>query len=266
LLGAWDEASKVLGDVEAAVRAGAEEVVARARPLTDIVLTTPLPSTATLFCAAANFTDHMQEMSGKTPPDKAVTRPYFFMKTSRHSLIATNEPIWAAATSQQLDWEAEIAVVIGKPGYRIDADDAMEHVAGYSIVNDLTLRDLTRRSDWHFGNDWFRAKSFDRSAPFGPWITPADFIADPHRLGIRTWVNEDLMQDSTSEFMHFTIPELISYLSEQLTLQPGDVIATGTPAGVGKARGRYLAPGDEVRIEIDGIGTLRNPVLAHPGN
>src|SRR5699024_1214871 len=101
-------------------------------------------------------------------------------------------------------------------------------------------------------------------APFGPWITPAEFISDPHGLGIRTWVNGELMQDSSSKYMHFTVPELVSYLSEQLTLQPGDVIATGTPAGVGKARGRYLAPGDEVRIEIDGIGVLRNPVIAHP--
>jgi 2-keto-4-pentenoate hydratase/2-oxohepta-3-ene-1,7-dioic acid hydratase in catechol pathway len=142
----------------------------------------------------------------------------------------------------------------------------MAHVAGYVILNDLTLRDQTRREDWNFGSDWFRAKVFDTSMPMGPWMTPATFVPDPHDLAIELRVNGQLMQDSSSRHMHFRIPELIAYLSEQISLQPGDVIATGTPAGVGKARGTYLRPGDRVSISIERLGTMSNPVIArHSG-
>jgi 2,4-diketo-3-deoxy-L-fuconate hydrolase len=163
-------------------------------------------------------------------------------------------------TSSQIDWEAEIGVVIGRAAHDVSLDQAMNCVAGYTIVNDLSARDLNRREDWTFGTDWFRGKSFDGSAPMGPWITPAEAIPDPHNLVIQLCVNDQLMQDSSSRQMHFNIPEQIQYLSEQLTLRPGDVISTGTPAGVGRPRGIYLKPGDEVTITIEGLGTLRNRV------
>jgi 2-keto-4-pentenoate hydratase/2-oxohepta-3-ene-1,7-dioic acid hydratase in catechol pathway len=206
----------------------------------------------------------MQEMSGRTPPDKETTRPYFFAKSSGLSVIGPNQDIWTSPGSGQLDWEAEIAVVIGKPAFRVNRDNAMEYVAGYAIFNDLTLRDQTKRTDWNFGNDWFRSKSFDHSGVLGPWITPARWVDDPHDLAIKLWLNGDVMQDSSSRCMHFSIPELIEYLSEEITLQPGDVIATGTPAGVGRAKGRYLAPGDRISIEIQGLGSLENSVVGHP--
>ncbi len=137
----------------------------------------------------------------------------------------------------------------------------MSCVAGYVIVNDLSARDELPRADWpNFRTDWFRCKSFDTSCPLGPWVTPAELVADPHRLRIRTWINDQLMQDSTAEEMVFTIPEQISYLSEQLTLLPGDVIATGTPAGCGRPRGIFLTPGDRVTVEIERLGALRNQV------
>jgi 2-keto-4-pentenoate hydratase/2-oxohepta-3-ene-1,7-dioic acid hydratase in catechol pathway len=261
VLASWNEAEPILARIRQALPSSDSP---DGWPLGEVELCAPLPDLQAIFCAAANFTDHMQEMSGRTPPDKSTTRPYFFLKTARHSLIGPGDEIWTAHDSDQLDWEAEIGVVIGSPAYRVSRDQAMDHVAGYVILNDLTLRDQTKRSDWNFGNDWFRAKSFDHSAPMGPWITPARFVADPHQLDIRLWVNDELMQDSSSRFMHFSVGELIEYLSEQLTLQPGDVIASGTPAGVGRARGRYLQAGDSVKIEIDQLGTLRNAVVTHP--
>ncbi len=261
VLANWSEAEPMLVAIRKALPSSASP---HAWSLDEVELCAPLPDLQAIFCAAANFTDHMQEMSGRTPPDKSTTRPYFFLKTARHSLIGPGDEIWTAQDSDQLDWEAEIGVVIGAPAYRVSREQAMDHVAGYVIINDLTLRDQTKRGDWNFGNDWFRAKSFDHSAPMGPWITPSRFVADPHQLGMKLWVNDELMQDSSSRFMHFSVGELVEYLSEQLTLLPGDVIASGTPAGVGRARGRYLSAGDAVKIEIDQLGTLNNRVVTHP--
>jgi 2-keto-4-pentenoate hydratase/2-oxohepta-3-ene-1,7-dioic acid hydratase in catechol pathway len=262
VLSRWSEADAVLDAVVRRVESSG--VPSPVGAVSDVPLLTPLPTLRTVYCAAANFTDHMQEMSGRTPPDKETTRPYFFAKSSGQCVIGPDEDIWTSPTSGQLDWEAEIAVIIGKPAYNVSRDVAMDYVAGYAIMNDLTLRDQAKRGDWNFGNDWFRSKSFDRSVVLGPWITPAKFVADPHDLAIRLWVNGELMQDSSSRCMHFSIPELIEYLSEELTLQPGDVIATGTPAGVGRAKGRYLRPGDRIAVEIQDLGGLENVVIAHP--
>ena len=133
---------------------------------------------------------------------------------------------------------------------------------GYTCMNDLSARDLSRRADWpRFGVDWFGHKNFETAAPMGPWITPADQIADIYACQLRLWVNEEKMQDTLIADLIFNIAELIEYLSRRMTLFPGDVIATGTPSGVGRPRGIFLKPGDKVRVEISGVGTLENPVV-----
>jgi 2-keto-4-pentenoate hydratase/2-oxohepta-3-ene-1,7-dioic acid hydratase in catechol pathway len=232
-----------------------------AKRLAGTKLLAPLRPGAVL-CAAANYADHIKEMTGDEPPDKRITRPYFFTKLPR-SIVGPDEEVRLPRTSRQVDWEAEIGVVIGRTARDVRVDEAMAYVAGYVIVNDLSARDEQFRSDWaHFRADWFRSKTFDTSCPLGPWITPAHAIPDPHALSIKTWINDRLMQDSTSRQMIFTIPEQIAYLSEQLTLQPGDVIATGTPAGCGRPRGIFLKPHDLITIEIEGLGRLRNRVSA----
>jgi 2,4-diketo-3-deoxy-L-fuconate hydrolase len=231
------------------------------QPLASTKLLAPILYPAGIFCAASNYTDHMKEMSGREPPDKTKTRPYFFAKTTAHSIIADGDEIKLPTVSKQVDWEIEIGVVIGKPGRNIKESEAMDHVAGYTIMNDLSLRDLGQRTDWNFRVDWFQHKCFDTAAPMGPWIAPKSQIKDPHKLALKLWVNDTLMQDSSSSFMHFNIPEQVAYLSERLTLRPGDVISTGTPSGVGRPRGIFLKPGDTVTMEVEGIGKMKNPVV-----
>lgn len=255
LLAQWDE---IVGTLDGIAGDGR----ARSRPLSEVRLLAPLLYPNAIYCAAANYADHMKEMTGKEP-DKSTFRPYFFLKSTVHSVIGPGAEIRAPRKhTNKLDWEAEIGVVIGKTGSDISQADAMDHVAGYTIVNDLSARDYMSREDWPFlKSDWFSQKSFNCSAPMGPWITPADQINDPHNLSIKLWVNDGIEQDSSSTFMIFDIPEQIEALSRQLTLRPGDVIATGTCSGVGHPKGKFLAGGDVVRIEIEGLGTLRNTVV-----
>ena len=166
--------------------------------------------------------------------------------------------------SDEVDFEAELGVVIGRAGRDLPVARAMELVAGYTIVNDLSARDLMRREDrigTPFTFDWIGQKCFDDAAPMGPWITPAAYIADPANISVKLWVNGVLKQDSNTSRMLFTLAEQISYLSHRVTLRPGDVIATGTPSGVGMPRGEFLKHGDTVKIEIGGCGTLTTPIV-----
>ena len=228
----------------------------------EIRLTAPILYPPNLYCAAANYVDHSKEMKDGSLPDKSQARPFFFTKVPRQTVIGPEESIQIPYPEAQVDWEAEIGVVIGRPCRSVPASEAMNYVAGYVIMNDVSDRARNFRKDWFFKFDWLGGKSFNTSAPMGPWITPKELIADPHNLSIRLWVNDELMQNASSRDMYFTIPEQIEYLSELLTLLPGDVIATGTPPGVGHARGLYLKPGDVVTITIEGLGSIRNPVVA----
>lgn len=230
--------------------------------LFDIRLTAPILYPPNIYCAAANYLDHSKEMKDEKLPDKGQSRPYFFAKLSRQTVIGPGESIQIPYPEAKVDWEAEIGVVIGRRCRHVKASEAMEYVAGFTIINDVSDRARNFRNDWFFKFDWLGGKSFDSSAPMGPWITPMEFIPDPHKLTIQLWVNDELMQDASSHQMHFTIPEQIEYLSDLITLLPGDVIATGTPSGVGHARGLYLRPGDRVKITIEGLGTIENPVIA----
>lgn len=237
------------------------EVLSQARglELTSSAIKAPLLYPPRIFCAAANYLDHMKEMGAGTI-DKSQSAPFVFLKAPQGCIIGPGDPILLPSASHQVDWEVELAVIIGKSGRRIPAVKAREYVAGYSVIDDISARDLTKRNDFAFGPDWFATKSIDTFAPLGPFLVPRELVADPLNLGIRLSVNGQRMQDSNTGQMIFDDRELIEYISRSLTLLPGDIIATGTPAGVGNPRGIFLKPGDMVEAEIDGIGTLRNPV------
>ena len=218
---------------------------------------------ARVFAAASNYVDHADEM-GTVLEAKANSRPYMFLKTGT-TVIGPGESVLIPPESDKVDWEVELGVVIGARCRRISAEDALDCVAGYTIVNDVSARDLTRREDYPFKFDWFQGKNFDTFCPLGPWIVPARFIPDPQTLHLRLAVNGEAMQDASTAEMIFTVREQIAYLSSLLTLEPGDVIATGTPTGVGMSRGIFLKPGDVMVASIDAIGALENPVSAEDG-
>lgn len=213
-----------------------------------------------IYAAASNYIEHANEM-GTQLAAKAESAPYVFMKAST-SVIGPDEPVVIPRNSKQVDWEVELAAVIGEGGRDIPVSRALEHVAAYTIMNDVSSRDLTRRTDYPFKFDWFRGKSFDTFGPLGPWLVPGSCIPDPQALDLALEVNGESMQNDNTSNMMWTVAEQIAYLSSILTLEPGDVIATGTPDGVGMGMGRYLKPGDVMVARVETIGTLRNPVVA----
>ena len=230
----------------------------RATSLEQVLLRQPIQNPGAIYCAAANYFDHAEEMGN--PITKEDVAPYFFIKSSS-VIVGTGEAIRLPMHhSEKFDWEIEIGVVIGKEAENVSENEAMDYVAGYTIVNDLSARDHVRREDWPFGTDWFEHKSFETSAPMGPWITPASEISDVQSLKCQTWINGDLKQNSSSKEMVFTVVEQVAHISRQMTLRPGDVIATGTCAGVGFFLGEFLSPGDEIKMEVEGLGVLTNPV------
>lgn len=218
-----------------------------------------------LICAGANYRDHVAEMGTTTLPEGV--QPFFFLVPPTTTMIGDGEPILLPeAVGTDVDWEAELAVVIGRRGHRIDPETALEHVAGYACFNDVTARALLLREVAiapPFKFDWAASKGQDTFCPTGA-VTPAWQIPDPGDLSIRCYVNGTLKQDGTTANLISSIPELIAAASRTWTLEPGDVIATGTPAGVGHSRGEHLADGDEVLVEISGLLPLRNPVRRRP--
>ena len=277
LQGVTVDASSVLGLLQSwdvvhpkfAAAAG-RPVAGAGRALAETQLLAPILYPTGLFCAGANYWDHLEEMARAGAAGPKLTGPYvrpprpaepwFFIKTSAHSVIGPGDPIKLPPFSKKVDWEAEIGVVIGRAKRDLPVERAFEAVAGYTIVDDLSARDLLKREGSPFVFDWVGQKCFDGSAPMGPWITPIDYVPDPEDIAVKLWINGVVKQDSNSKLMVHSIAEQIAYLSRHVTLRPGDVIATGTPAGVGFARNEFLKPGDEVRIEIGGCGTLVNRV------
>jgi 2-keto-4-pentenoate hydratase/2-oxohepta-3-ene-1,7-dioic acid hydratase in catechol pathway len=238
-------------------------------PVESVRLLPPVLYPGAFFCAGANYWDHLEEMAelvkrttGHAPSMVKAPEPWFFVKTVVGTLAGHGQPIRLPWFSSMVDWEAELGVVIGRPARNISERDALKHVAGYTIVNDLSARDHVRREGSPFVYDWIGQKCFDDAAPVGPWLTPASAIPDPQDLAIRLWVSGELRQSSNTSRMVHAVSEQIAYLSRHVTLQPGDLIATGTPAGVGMPRGEFLKPGDEVRIEIEELGTLANTMIA----
>jgi len=263
LLRAWDRAHPRLH--AAAQKVQPNDGIA----LAQVKLLAPILYPGALFCAGANYWDHLEEMAeiakrtiGKAPSMVKGAEPYFFMKTAAGSIIGTDTPARLPSFSKQVDWEAELGVVIGKETRDISEAKAFDAVAGYLIVNDLSARDLMKREGTPFGMDWVGQKCFEDAAPMGPWFTPAAYVRDPNDMPIKLWVNGVLKQNSNTGRMVHGIAEQIAYLSRHFTLFPGDVIATGTPAGVGMPRGEFLKVGDEVRIEVGGCGQLTNTMVA----
>jgi 2-keto-4-pentenoate hydratase/2-oxohepta-3-ene-1,7-dioic acid hydratase in catechol pathway len=257
LLEEWDQAEDILRAIQ----------VDDAPVMDHDGLLAPVRWPRKVVCAGANYRCHVREMGGEVPGEGWT--PFFFLKPPTTAVIGpTDAIIVRSPETARYDWEAELAVVIGIGGRDIPAADALGHVAGYCVANDVTARGKHRRRTAPvdaFIYDWFAAKSSDSSLPLGPGITPALQIPDPQDLRLRLWVNGDLQQEESTADMICTVAELISAASEVLTLEPGDVIATGTPSGVGVGRGRYLRPGDLVRTTIDGLGTLENPVINSSG-
>jgi 2,4-didehydro-3-deoxy-L-rhamnonate hydrolase len=204
-----------------------------------------------IVCVGLNYLDHAQEGGMDLP--KA---PLLFSKWP-NTLIGDGEPIVLPPEAQEVDYEAELGVVIGTTARRVSDADALDHVAGYICLNDVSARDM------QFGDgQWTRGKSLDTFCPVGPRLVPREEIDDPQQLGIRCILNGEAVQDSSTAQMIFSVAEIIAYVSQVITLEPGDLLATGTPAGVGVFRDPkvLLEDGDEVSIEIDGLGTLTNPV------
>ncbi len=230
-------------------------------------LLSPLRWPRKVICAGVNYRSHMREMGGEIPTHD--WRPFFFLKPPTTTVIGPYDPITVRSPeTARYDWEAELAVVIGLGGREIPPAEALAHVAGYCVANDVTARGYHRRlavpAD-AFIYDWFAAKSMDGALPLGPGITPAFQVPNPQDLRLRLWVNGELQQDASTSDMVCTVAELVSAASEVVTLEPGDVIPTGTPSGVGAGRGLFLRGGDVVRATIDGLGTLENTVIDPAG-
>ncbi|KJJ94505.1 5-oxopent-3-ene-1,2,5-tricarboxylate decarboxylase [Burkholderiaceae bacterium 26] len=254
----WDQSgAAAVQQFEAAARAIAEGTIA-AKPLIGYRLRVPF-TPRRIFAAASNYYEHAREMGTELAP-RGESTPYMFMKAET-SVVPTLAEVRIPPQAERVDWEVELAVVIGKPGRQIAIEDALDYVAGYTVLNDVSARDLNRRTDYPFKHDWFRGKSFDTFGPLGPWLVPRSCIAEPQNLRMRLTVNGETMQDGNTSEMIFSVAEQIHYLSSILTLQPGDVIATGTPTGVGMGRGIYLKPGDVMVASIDGIGSIENPLV-----
>ncbi len=213
-----------------------------------------------IFAAASNFIEHAEEMQTKLAA-KADSEPFIFLKTIE-SVVGPGDTIVVPPQVSRPDWEVELGVVLGRSGKNVAVEAAHDLIAGYTVVNDVSARDRTRRGDFPFSHDWFRGKSFDSFTPLGPVFVPRDCLGDPHNIRLGLKVNGEVMQDGNTSEMIFNIYEQIAYLSTVLELRPGDLIASGTPAGVGMGRGIFLKNGDEMTAWVDGIGELRNPVSA----
>lgn len=224
------------------------------RPLVDVALLPFVDRSATIVCVGLNYVDHAKE-AGVALPDA----PLLFGKSPNTLLAHRQSVLIPVDVTKEVDYEAELGVVIGRRCKDVSENEALNYVAGYTCVNDVSARDLQFAS-----GQWFRGKSLDTFCPVGPFLTTADEITDPQGLPIRGRINGELRQDSTTANMVFSVAEIVSYISRTITLEPGDLVATGTPAGVGAGRDpkSFLQPGDTMSVEIEGLGVLFNPVAA----
>jgi 2-keto-4-pentenoate hydratase/2-oxohepta-3-ene-1,7-dioic acid hydratase in catechol pathway len=257
----WRSAQGALN--KAAAKAGKGRV--KGLPLGRTKLLAPVRWPSAIYCAGANYADHAAEMARRMnrPPEPDPhtqgLKAWHFLKAGR-TLVDPGATVKISGVSNEVDWEVELAAVIGRKAKNVPQAKALSYVAGYTAANDLSSRDRGRRANISetspFKHDWTKHKTFEGSCPLGPWIVPASDIGDPQNLGLKLWVNDALKQDSNTNDMIFNVAEQIERLSDGMTLYPGDLILTGTPAGVGSARGEFLKPGDVVKIWIEKIGTL----------
>jgi 2-keto-4-pentenoate hydratase/2-oxohepta-3-ene-1,7-dioic acid hydratase in catechol pathway len=230
-----------------------------------VQLLAPIPRPRkNVFCVGRNYAEHAAESLRAIGQEVKLPQfPNIFTKAVTAVTGPTSEIAIDPAVSERIDWEVELAVIIGPGGRGISREEAMGHVWGYTVLNDVSARDLQNRS----GVQWFIGKSLDGSCPMGPWIVTADELRDPTNLRLRLLVNGVVKQEDTTAHMIFDIPTLLADISRGMTLEPGDILATGTPAGVGFARTppEFLRPGDVMESEIEGIGAMRNHVVAAQG-
>lgn len=231
-------------------------------PLSDVKLLAPIVPQRNVMCVGWNYTKHFDESVGKRGdyevelPDT----PTFFSKLPTTVIGAFDDVPLHETLTQKLDWEVELAIIIGKPGRDIREEDALNHVFGYCVANDISARDLQRAH----GGQWFKGKSLDGTCPLGPWVLTADELPDPQTLGLQCYVNGTLMQDGHTRQQIFPVRRVIAELSAGLTLMPGDVILTGTPEGIGAARTPpvFLRDGDILETHVDQLGSMKNMVRA----
>ncbi|MGO1582102.1 MAG: fumarylacetoacetate hydrolase family protein [Actinomycetaceae bacterium] len=253
------------GDLAAVVRGepatGAEE----RRPIRGARILAPLLTPGKVLAVAANYQEHVKE-AGSDARDQTTATPRLFLKPDT-SIIGPDAPVTLNPITQQLDWEVEIAVVIGRRAQGVSEEEALDHVFGYATSNDISARslDLGVERDgeaWTGFFDWLEGKWLDGSAPIGPYLVTADEVPDPQSLGLTLELNGQVMQRGSSADMVHTVAELVSFSSRLMTLNPGDVILTGTPSGVGATTGTFLKPGDSMVAEVEGLGSLTTPVVA----
>jgi 2-keto-4-pentenoate hydratase/2-oxohepta-3-ene-1,7-dioic acid hydratase in catechol pathway len=260
LLEDWDARLEQLGrDLEAGALADSVAI-------DDASFLAPVPQPANLYMVGGNYADHSREMQ-KLGPDQpvppAVEGPFCFLKPTT-TLAGHGESIVLPPGFERVDWEVELAVVIGRRAHKIPTTKARDYIAGYTVANDISVRDNFRRQsdlDPPLSFDWFGQKAWLRSCPVGPWIAPAREDLDPTNLGLKLSVNGEVFQDSNTSLMLHSVDEIVGYIANMVPLLPGDTICTGTPAGVGMGHGRFLNAGDEVVAEVEHIGALRNDVV-----
>lgn len=235
--------------------------------LSEVTILAPVPNSRKLILLAGNYRAHIREVGYRVPEDPIAITPQFFLKPPSTTLIGDEAPIKLSENAIWVDWEVELAVIIGKKGKFIPESTAMDYVFGYSILNDISERNFNSKINNRFLRekdpflDWLHGKWFDGFAPMGPTVVTKDEIYDPHQLEIKLWVNDQLKQSGNTSQMIHNIPFLINKLSEIITLEPGDIISTGTPSGVGQGSGERLNRGDIVKCEITGLGVLKNAIV-----
>lgn len=241
--------------LDRARRAAESATGAAVLPKDSVRLRAPIGDPRKIICIGLNYLDHAKESGAAVPPE-----PIMFSKYPT-AIVGPGDNIEVPSVSNETDYECELVVVIGQRGRHIKKENAYDHVAGYTCGNDVSARDYQLKKA---GGQWMIGKTFDTFAPIGPALVTTDEIPDPQTLGIRTVVSGETLQNSSTAQLIFNVPTLIEYISHVITLEPGDLIFTGTPPGVGFARKppRFLLPGDWVEIQIDGIGSLRNPCVA----
>jgi 2-keto-4-pentenoate hydratase/2-oxohepta-3-ene-1,7-dioic acid hydratase in catechol pathway len=265
-LGASEATSTMLGLVRGGaamleqLRALAGKSPVATTALTDVKLHAPIPRPAkNVFCVGWNYVEHFEEGARKLHDDRELPKhPTFFSKVPTTVTGPYDTIPFPAQVSTAMDWEVELGLVFGTAGKDIAEADAMRHVFGYTVINDVSIRDVQRRH----GGQWHKGKSFDGTCPMGPWIVTADEMGDPNDLRVQCRVNGVSKQDSTTKYLYFKLPRLIAELSAGMTIEPGDILSTGTPPGVGYARtpSEFLQPGDLLETEIERIGVMRNPI------